>query len=128
MMFKTFRDPLMIHLRWYELPLGASRSADLSVVLSRGKEYDARDVIRLYKDTMREDAIEFNDPLVRAPTQQELKIAERVAAYNSGGMDKVAHINESEEQRRRWKANHRGVRKYHAGISKASSSKGYSSS
>ena len=46
-----------------------------------GKDHDARDIIRLYKDTMREDAIEFGDLLesIRAPTQQELKIAERVA-------------------------------------------------
>ena len=41
---------------------------------------------------MREDAMEFGDPLARAPTQQELKIAERFAAYNTGDMDKVARI------------------------------------
>ena len=72
--------------------------------------------------------MEFGDPYVRAPTQQELKIAERVAANNAGDMDKVARIDEREEKRRRWKSYHRSVRKYHAGISKASSSKVNSSS
>ena len=45
---------------------------------------------------MREDAKEFGDPLVSvcATTQQELKIAERVAAYNAGDMDKVTCIDE----------------------------------
>ena len=41
---------------------------------------------------------------VRAPTQQELKIAERIVAYNTGIMDEVARINEREEDLRRWKA------------------------
>ena len=95
---------------------------------SRGEEHYARDTIRIYKDTMREDAMEFGDPYVRAPTQQELKIAERVAAYNSCDMDKVARIDERDEQCRNWKSYHRSVRKYHAGVSKASSSKGNSSS
>ena len=40
----------------------------------------------------------------------------------------IAHIDEREEQYRKWKAFHRSVRKYHAGISKASSSKDNSSS
>ena len=94
---------------------------------SRGEEHDARDTIRVYKDTMREDAMEFVNPYVCAPTQQELKIAERVAAYNAGDMDKVARIDEREEHRCKWKCYRRSVRKYHAGISKASSSKGNSS-
>ena len=95
---------------------------------SRGEEHDARDTIRLYKDTMSEDAMDFCDPDIRAPTQQELKIAGRVVAYNTGDMDKVARIDEREEQRRKWKSYHRSVCKYHAGISKASSLKGNSSS
>ena len=128
MKLKTYRGPLPIHLRWYELPLGTYRSCDLSVAPSRAEEHYARDTIRLYRDTMREDAMEFGYPAVRAPTQQELKIAERVAAYSSGDMDKVARIDEREEQRRKWKSYHRSVRRYHAGISKASSSKGNSSS
>ena len=52
------------------------------------------DTIRLYKDTMREDTMEFSDPGIRASTQQELKIAERLAAYNSGDVDKAARIYE----------------------------------
>ena len=74
---------------------------------------------------MREDAVEFNYPLarVRAPAQQELKIAQCIAAYNAGDMDKFARIDEGKEERRKWRAYHRNVRKYRAGVSKASSSK-----
>ena len=64
---------------------------------SCGEEHDARDTIRLYPDTLREDAIEFGDPADRAQTKQELKITERVAAYISGNMDEVARIDEREE-------------------------------
>ena len=95
---------------------------------SRGEEKDARDTISLYKDTIIEDAMELGDPQVRVPLQQELKIAERVAAYNSGDLGKVARLDEREEERRKWKSYHCSVRKYRAGISKASSSKSNSSS
>ena len=77
---------------------------------------------------MREDEIEFGDPALRAPTRQELKISECVAAYNSGDMDKVASFDEREERHRKCKSYYRSVRKYHAVISEASSSKGNSSS
>ena len=43
---------------------------------------------------MREDAIQFGDLDIRAPTQQELKTAERVGAYNLGDVDKIARIDE----------------------------------
>ena len=43
--------------------------------------------------------MEFGDRQVRAPTQQELKIAECVDVYNSGDMDKVARLDEREEKR-----------------------------
>ena len=101
MMFKAYRGPLPIHTRRYELPFGICTSGELSVSSSRGEEHDARDTIRLYKDTMRKDAMELCDSLVRSPTQQELKIAECVFAYNSGDIDKIARINECEEERRR---------------------------
>ena len=127
-MFRTYRGPLPVHTRWYELPFGTCHSGDLSVAPSRGEEHKARDTICLYKDMMRKDAMEFGDPFVRAPTQQELNIAERFAAYNSAGMDKVARIDKREEDRRKWKAYHRSIRKYRAGVSKASSSKGNNSS
>ena len=123
MIFKTYRGPLSIHARWYDLASGTCRSGDLSVAQSRGEKHDARETIRLYKNTMRQDAMEFGDPLVCAPAQQKLKIAERVAAYNAGNIDKVARIDEREVEHRRWKKYHRNVRKYCAGISKASSSK-----
>ena len=53
---------------------------------------------------MREDAMKFGDPDIRAAAQQELKITERVTAYNAGDMDKVSRIDEREEQRRKWKS------------------------
>ena len=51
---------------------------------------------------MREDAIEFGDPLesVRDTAQHELKIAERVSAFNAGYMDKIARIDVREQERR----------------------------
>ena len=61
--------------------------------------------------------MEFGDQGIRAPMKQELKIAERVDAYNNGDMDKVVLIDEREGQRRKWKAYHRSARKYNAGIS-----------
>ena len=41
------------------------------------------DAIRLYKDMMREDTIEFGNPFAsfRVPTHQDLKIAERIFAF-----------------------------------------------
>ena len=54
---------------------------------SRRAERDARYTIRMYEDIMLEDEMELDDPLVRTPTQQELKITERVAPCNAGNMD-----------------------------------------
>ena len=70
----------------------------------------------------------FCDPLVHAPTLQALKIDERVVAYNAREMDMYSRIDEREEERRMWKAYHRSVHKYPAGISKALLSKGSNSS
>ena len=70
MMFKTYPGHLPIHPRWYELPFVTFRSSVLSVAQIHGEKHDARDTIRLYKDTMREDAMEFCNPLVRTPTKQ----------------------------------------------------------
>ena len=74
--------------------------------------------------------MEFGDPSVsvHAPAHQESKIAERVAVYNAGDKDKVARTGGREDERRKWKAHHRNVRKYCAGVSKESSSKGDSPS
>ena len=87
-----------------------------------------RDSIRMYKNTMREDAMEFGDPYVRAQTQQKLKIAEHVAVYNACDIDKAARIDDRSEHCRKCKSYHRSVRKYHASSSKAISSKVNSSS
>ena len=53
---------------------------------------------------MSEDSIVFCDSYVRAPIQQELKIAELVAANNAVDMDIVARIDELEEERPRRKS------------------------
>ena len=66
---------------------------------SREEEHDARDKILLYEDTMLEDVMEFGDPYVCALPQQELKIAELIAAYNTGNIDEVVRIDEHEEHR-----------------------------
>ena len=48
MMFIAYDDPLPIHLRKYELPLGTCRTGDLSVAPNRREAHDARNTIRLY--------------------------------------------------------------------------------
>ena len=105
--------------------LALAVKCDLSVATSRGKELDARDIIRICNDTMHEDAMEFCNLLasVRAPAHQEFKIAERVSAYDACNVDKVARIDEREEERRKWKAYDRNVSKFPAEVSKESSSK-----
>ena len=110
----------------YEFPSSICRSDNLSVAPSHGEKHVTCDTVSLYKDTISEDEMEFCDLLtsVRAPTQHELKIAEHVAAYSAGDMDKVARIDESEEERRTGKAYHCDIRKYCANASKASSLKG----
>ena len=92
---------------------------------SRREEHDVFGTVRLYKDTMDEDRMEFGDPLasVRAPTQQELKISERVTAYYADGMDKVPRIDKFEEERSKWKVHHLNFRKYRASVSSAMSSR-----
>ena len=97
MIFKAYRVPFLIHSSWYEFRLGTFRRGDLSVAPSRGEEHDARDTICVYKDTICEDSREFSDPHVRAQTQHELKIAERVAASNACDGDQVARIDEHKE-------------------------------
>ena len=112
-MFKTYSGLLQIYPLWYELTSGTCLCGDLDVAPSRGEEHDARDTNCLHKETMREDVIEFGDPLasVHAPTQQELKITELVTAYNDCDMDKIARIDEREEERCIWRAYHRNLRK-----------------
>ena len=51
-MFKTYRGPLPIHLRWYELHSGTCRSGDLSAVERCNEQHHMCDTIRLCKDTM----------------------------------------------------------------------------
>ena len=55
--------------------------------------------------------MEIDDPLVRALTQKELKIAESVYASNAGDMDKASRIGRRGEECRKWKAYHLQARK-----------------
>ena len=120
-MFSEYKGPLPIHPRGYELPLGICRSGSLSQAETRGEEHDARDAVRLYRETMREGMLEFGDPstVELKLTKHELKIAERAAAVQAGDVAKVAHIDACEEDRRKWKAYHRNIRKARAKASKA---------
>ena len=74
--------------------------------------------------------MDFGDPLAsfRVPTQQQLKMAECVAAYNAGNMDKVARIDEREEGRQKWEVHHRELSKYGANVYKVAFSKDYNPS
>ena len=58
---------------------------------------------------------------VRAPTQQNLKIIVHVASYSAGVMNKVARIDEGEEERRKWKSYYRNIPKHRARLSKEAS-------
>ena len=64
------------------MPCGICRSCNLNQVPACGKEHDARDAVRLYKKTMREEMLEFGDPgtVERKLTRHEIKVAERAAA------------------------------------------------
>ena len=84
---------------------------------------NACNTIRLYKDTMREDAMEFANPLVHAPTLQESRSLSIFSAYSADHMDKFARIYERAAALRKRKSYHRSVRKFRACVSRASSSK-----
>ena len=78
----------------------------------------------MYKDTIPDDKSEFNGSLENFSvlTQHQFKIAERDVSYNVFGMNTVAHIDERDEERRRWKTNNRSSRKYRVSDSKPVSS------
>ena len=110
-MFETYHGPLPIHTCSYVLRLGTCHTDDQSEASSCGEEHNACDTIRLYEDTMRGWAMDFGDHLVCEPTQQELKIPERVTTYNASEMDKAALIDEREQQCRMLKAYHRSAKR-----------------
>ena len=78
-MFKKCSGPLLIYLRWYRFPSCTYRSGEVSVARIRVEKHKIPDTIRLYKDTMHENAMELSDSLICAPGQQKLKIVERVS-------------------------------------------------
>ena len=84
---------MLIYPSLYELPLEICLSGDLSLAPRHGEELDAQDTKCLYEDTMHEDAIEFGDSFVRAPTQEESKIAQCFSAYNSYDVDEVTRVD-----------------------------------
>ena len=59
MVIKAYCGPFPIHPQRYKLPLSTCRSGDLSMAPSRIEEHDARDSIRIYRDTTREYAMGF---------------------------------------------------------------------
>ena len=77
-MFSEYKGLLPIHPRWYKLPRDICKSGNLSQVTARDEEHDARDAVRLCKETMREDMLEFGDTstIERKMTNHESKIAE----------------------------------------------------
>ena len=75
------------------MPLGTFCSGDLITEASRGGEYDTCDVIYLYKEMLREYALEFADRAeTREPSKYELKMVERVTAYERGYIAKVKYF------------------------------------
>ena len=101
MMFNTCGLTLSMHLHSYELPSSTCHRGDERVEPGHGEEHNARDNTRLYNDTMRENSTELGELIVRASTQQKLWIVECSADCNFGNMDKLARIDEREEERRK---------------------------
>ena len=87
---------------------GICTSGDVSQAPTRDKEHHARDAVHLYKETLREDMLEFGDSstVECKLTKHELKAAERAAAVQAGDVAKAARIDAREEKRRRLKAYH----------------------
>ena len=73
-----------------------------------------RDTICLYKSTLHEDEKTLSNLFASscAPTRQELKIVEHASAYFPGDMDKVARIDERDDERRECEAHHCEIYKY----------------
>ena len=124
-MFSTSNGPQPTHSRFYDFTQATCCCSDLNVAPGCREKHDERDTIHKYLVTVREDTMELSDLVVSvyAPSQQELKIVERPAAYIADDIDKVGHINELEQQPLKWKAYNRNVRKHREGISKKFSSK-----
>ena len=63
----------------------------MSKELSLDEEHEARDIIRLYSETLREDAMKFDKDFseAREPTKLELIAAERVSVYKHDGTAKL---------------------------------------
>ena len=89
--------------RRYEISFCICRNGDLSQALNRGEEHDARDAIPLYKETMCENMLEFDDPsaVERKLTIHELRLSGHDAAVQSGYVAKVARIEDGEDERRK---------------------------
>ena len=114
-MFSSYGGLLPKLPRWCEFPLGIYCSGDLSKGTSRGAEHDAREVIRLYREMLREDALEFSEVCAepREATKHELKVAERVPAYKRANIGKVKRIDARDGEHLKWKAHHLSVRNTH---------------
>ena len=65
--------------------------------------------------------LEFDDPntVELKSMKHELKVSERAAAVQAGDIARLVRIDAREEERRKWKAYHRSIRKAPIKISKA---------
>ena len=81
--------------------------------LYSGEEHDAREATRLYKETISEDVQQFGGAnlSVHPQTKNEHKVAERVSAYRSGDVSKVACIDKLGGKWHKWTEHHRSIRK-----------------
>ena len=76
----------------------------MKVTPTQGKGRDARDIVRLDKDRLYKDTMEFRDQLanIGALTTHKLKISELVVTQDVGDMRKLPRIDRDGERRRRW--------------------------
>ena len=88
---------------------------------TRSKEHEARDSVRLHKETLRAEALGPGDvdAAARVPTKHERKVAERAYAVEACDITKVVRIDALENERRKWKAYHRSAPNARANGSKA---------
>ena len=108
-MFLIYASPLPIHSRFYELPLVTCRNGDPNKISSQDGELDARDMVLLYTETLREECIKFRYVVERKPAEPKVKGAERASAAETGKIATVEHIDAHGDERRAWKEYNRSI-------------------
>ena len=111
LIFLSNREAPLAHPHWYKLPLDMYSNGNLGWEPTHSSENDVHDLIFLYKETIRQDKIDYGDPNinVRAQNEHKLNVAEQVETYKKGNVTKIACIDKREEECCKWITYHRSV-------------------